>query len=66
MNTYRLDAAFSQDGTLTHCGLPFQAGDSVEIILMARTARATGSDGALLRGKVIHYDRPTEPVAEES
>ena len=64
MNTFRLDTTLTQDGTLTLSDLPFQAGDSVEVIIVPRAAAAV-QNGYSLHGKVIQYDKPTEPVAEE-
>ena len=65
MNTFRLDTTLTKDGTLTLSGLPFQAGDSVEVIIVPRTAVSAIENGYSLRGKVIQYDKPTESVAEE-
>jgi len=65
MNTFRLDTTLTQDGTLTINDLPFQAGDSVEVIIVPRTAASALQNGYSLRGKVIQYDNPTEPVAQE-
>lgn len=65
MDTFRLDTTLTQDGTLTLSDLPFQAGDSVEVIIVARTGASDVQNGYSLRGKVIRYDNPTEPVAQE-
>ena len=65
MNTFRLDTTLTQDGTLTLSDLPFQAGDSVEIIIVPRKSASAAQTGYSLRGKVIRYDNPTEPVAQE-
>jgi len=65
MDTFRLDTILTQDGTLTLSDLPFQAGDSVEVIIVPRTAASDVQNGYSLRGKVIQYDNPTDPVAQE-
>ncbi len=65
MCTFRVDATLTKDGTLTLSDLPFHAGDSVEIIIVSRTASSAAPNGYSLRGKVIQYDNPTEPVAQE-
>ena len=65
MSTFRLDITLTQDGTLTLSDLPFQAGDSVEIIIVSRKSTSAGQNGYSLHGKVIRYENPTEPVAQE-
>jgi hypothetical protein len=65
MSTFRLDTTLTQDGTLTLSNLPFQAGDSVEVIIVPRTDASDVQNGHPLRGKVIQYDNPTEPVTQE-
>ena len=64
MGTFRLDTTLTQDGILTLSGLPFQAGDSVEIIIVPRASVSDARNEYPLRGKVIQYDNPTEPVAQ--
>jgi hypothetical protein len=65
MSTFRLDTTLTQDGTLTLSDLPFQAGDPVEIIIFPRKSPSAAKNGYSLRGKVIRYDNPTEPVAQD-
>jgi len=65
MDTFRLDTTLTQDGTLILSDLPFQAGDAVEVIIVPRAAAVAGQNAYPLRGKVLHYDNPTEPVAHE-
>jgi hypothetical protein len=65
MNTYRVDTTLTQDGTLTLSGLPFHAGEAVEVIIVPRAALTAGQNGFSLRGQVVQYDNPTEPVAQE-
>ncbi|HJY82734.1 MAG TPA: hypothetical protein VKK81_16825 [Candidatus Binatia bacterium] len=65
MDAFRLDTKLTQDGTLTLNDLPFQAGDAVEVIIVPRAAAAPKQNARPLRGKVLHYDNPTAPVAQE-
>jgi len=65
MSTFRLDTTLTQDGTLILSDLPFQAGDPVEIIIVPRKTASAVKNGYSLRGKVIRYDNPTEPVAQD-
>ncbi|MFB2921440.1 MULTISPECIES: hypothetical protein [Aerosakkonema] len=65
MNAHRVKATLTQDGTLTLNDLPFHAGDSVEVIVLARIAKLSTKNLYPLRGTPILYDNPTEPVAEE-
>ena len=64
MNTYRVDTTLKEDGTITLNNLPFQAGDSVEIVIVPRSAHLNKNGQHPLRGKVIHYHNPIDPVAE--
>jgi len=65
MDAFRLDTKLTQDGTLTLNDLPFQAGDAVEVIIVPRAAATPKQNASPLRGKVLHYDNPTAPVAQE-
>lgn len=65
MNAHRVKATLTQDGTLILNDLPFHAGDSVEVIVLARTAKLSTENLYPLRGTPILYDNPTEPLAEE-
>ncbi len=64
MNAHRVETIVNQDGTLTLNGLPFQAGDEVEVIILARQLKPSGKNPYPLRGQHLQYDSPTEPVAE--
>ena len=73
MNAHKVEAVLTEDGTLMLRGLPFHAGDAVEVIILeAKTPQhpvAPPSQGETnlyhLRRKVVRYDDPTEPVALE-
>jgi hypothetical protein len=65
MQDYRLETKVSSDGSLIIKGLPFQAGDRVEVII--RSHKHGGRKGTCypLRGKPIRYADPFGSVAEE-
>ncbi|KAB8317450.1 hypothetical protein SD81_019330 [Tolypothrix campylonemoides VB511288] len=74
MNTHKIETVLTEDGTLTLQGLPFHAGDAVEvIILQAKTPQhqdAVNSQSEKNRYPLrdtqpYRYDDPTEPVALE-
>ena len=62
---HRIETTVATDGTLTLTNLPFHAGDAVEVIIVPRTSASAEQTAYPLRGKVIHYDNPTAPVAQE-
>ena len=62
MPAYRIEVVLSEDGKLLLDHLPFRAGQAVEMIVLPTTRPAF--PGQTLRGTVLRYDRPTEPVAE--
>lgn len=64
MNAHRVETVISQDGILTIEGVPFNAGDAVEVIILERREKADGEDRYPLRGQPVSYDAPDEPVAE--
>ena len=60
---HRVEAVLTEDGKLSLDNLPFRAGQAVEVIVLP--AAYTAAPAAhTLRGTVLRYDRPTEPVAE--
>ena len=73
MNAHHLETVLTENGTLTLRDLPFQAGDAVEVIILERhklqpseaPTSPSDSNPYPLRGTVIRYDDPTEPVALE-
>lgn len=69
MNAHKVETVLSEDGTLMLKGLPFSAGDAVEVIILERgnqsgKARASQAEPNLypLRGTVLHYEDPFEPA----
>lgn len=69
LQAHRIETTLTEDGTLTLDGLPFGAGEAVEVIVLPQPAvPASESDPQNrypLRGLAAAYDRPTEPVALE-
>ncbi len=73
MNAHRIETILTENGTLTLRDLPFQKGDAIEVIILERRSLRQSeaptshseSNPYPLRGKVIRYDDPTEPVALE-
>jgi hypothetical protein len=61
---YRTEATVSNDGTLSIAGLPFQAGDRVQVTVRNRLREPKSDQRYPLRGKRIHYVDPFESVAE--
>lgn len=73
MNAHKIETSLTEDGTLVLKGLPFHAGDVVEVIILQpqtaqhqiKSLETQNTNLYPLRGKVIRYDDPTEPVALE-
>ena len=64
MHAYRIETTLQKDGTVTLDHIPFQAGDPVEIIILARTPEGQPIDNYSLRGTHVQYLDPSEPVAQ--
>ncbi|MBA3924153.1 MAG: hypothetical protein H0X31_21625 [Nostocaceae cyanobacterium] len=70
MNAYKVETVLTEDGTLKLQGLPFHAGDVVEVIIRERaklqrveiSTPFPDSNQHPLRGKVVRYDDPFEPA----
>lgn len=65
MRAWRLETAVPADGVLRLQPDSFRAGDEVEVIVLERPAKAKGEDWRKLKGSVLRYDDPTEPVGVE-
>jgi len=63
--TYRTEKKLTEDGKLILDQLPFHAGDWLEITIRAEAQPAPSKQSYPMRGKVIKYDRPFDPVAED-
>jgi hypothetical protein len=59
---HHAEAVIESDGKLTLDCLPFPEGQAVEVILLPITGEK--SLKGQLHGSVIHYEHPTESVAE--
>ncbi len=65
MVAHRVETTLQQDGKLLLDNLPFHAGETVEIIILAAPARVQPQYRYSLRGTPVRYDRPFEPVAQD-
>ena len=53
----------TEAGTLAIKGLPLAAGDKVEVIIRNQASTTTGSVKYPLRGSLLRFDDPFEPVS---
>ena len=65
MKAYRVEKQIAANGELKLSALPFKEGDKVEVIILSHEIGSQPVTQSPLRGKVIEYLEPTEPVAEE-
>ena len=74
MNAHKIETVLTEDGTLTLRGLPFRAGDTVEVIILERHTSQQKQGLKHQPDKNVYplrdtqpyrYDDPTEPVALE-
>ncbi len=65
MQTYSVETTVSNDGTLTIKGLPFRAGDKVEVIVRSCKLEREPRERCPLHGKPIRYLDPFESVAQD-
>jgi hypothetical protein len=65
MSAHKSETTLLEDGRLTLEGLPFRAGERVEVIVMPKPSLPlTGPNGPYpLKGTIVRYDEPTNPVA---
>ena len=70
LQAHCIETTLTQDGKLILDQLPFRAGETVEVIVLTNPAaqpvesHASPEDRYPLRGTVIEYHNPFEPVAE--
>jgi hypothetical protein len=64
MLAHRIETTINQDQTILLENLPFHSGENVEVIILARPLQETKQDRYPLRGTVVEYIDPTEPVAQ--
>ena len=65
MQAYAYDLTMGTQGVLTLKNLPFNAGDSLEVIIIPRPKPRQDKERYPFWGKPITYLNPTEPVAED-
>lgn len=65
MRAYRVEKIVLQDGVLELRAIPFRAGEVVEVIILSREDKGGKAHAFPLKGKVLRYERPTEPVAQD-
>ncbi|MCX7841172.1 MAG: hypothetical protein N2559_17175 [Anaerolineae bacterium] len=64
MQIYRIETIVSPDRVLTLRGVPFRAGEKVEIIVLSPPRKREKTKRYSLRGKPIRYLAPFDSVAE--
>ncbi|BAY25340.1 hypothetical protein NIES2100_51460 [Calothrix sp. NIES-2100] len=62
MKAHRIETTLTEDGTLILKDLPFQAGETVEIIILESQTHPQKANPYPLRGTVYRYDDPFEPA----
>lgn len=65
MNTHRLEIALTENGKITLDNLPFQAGETVEIVISLQQKISSPHNSFPLEGSVSYYDDPFDSVAED-
>ncbi|MCC7353191.1 MAG: hypothetical protein IT330_05480 [Anaerolineae bacterium] len=65
MRIYCAKVTITEDGTLIIKGLPFEAGDKVEVIVRGQESAVKRNGRYPLRGKPVRYTAPFKGVAED-
>jgi len=65
MYAHRVEAIVADNGTVILKGLPFEAGVTVEILVLPSARRLSDDQRYPLRGTPLRYENPTAPIAEE-
>jgi hypothetical protein len=65
MREHRIKVTLDQDSKLVLEALPFLAGDTVEVIILESDTKSKEDNPYPLRGTVIKYVSPTDPVNSE-
>ena len=63
MQAYRLETVVSHNCELPFESLPFHPGEAIEVIILARSEAGEETAPSSLKGSVLKYEDPTEPVA---
>jgi hypothetical protein len=64
MKDYKVETKIERDGSLTIKGLPFRAGERVQVVVRAQQAGPGNGERHPLRGKPVRYTDPFNSVAE--
>lgn len=62
LQAHRVETTLTQDGTLTLDGLPFEAGEAVEVIVLPGVPAYAPPNRYPLRGTPVRYQRPAALV----
>ena len=65
VEVHRTEATIGEHGTLVLENLPFEPGQPVEVLVLSRRAPSQARETCTLRGSVLEYHHPFEPVANE-
>lgn len=60
MKAHRVEVTLTENGALNLKDLPFQAGESVEIIILSNQSSQQQQNPRSLKGTVIQYEQPFE------
>jgi hypothetical protein len=60
---YRIEATIAEDGSLAIRGLPFAAGEKVEVTIRNQAAAPTAAEKYPLRGQPLEYHDPFASAA---
>lgn len=64
MQTYRIEATVAQGGKVVLSNLPFEVGETIEIIVLSSFTPIQQTKRYPMHGLPITYIDPTEPVAQ--
>ncbi len=65
MKAYKAKKKIAANGVIHLDALPFREGELVEVIVIAQEEKTRHAMPSSLRGMVIEYVNPTEPIAED-
>ena len=65
MQTYRIETIISTNRVITLRGVPFRAGEKVEVIIVSLPRKREIDQRYPLRGKSFRYASPFDSVAEK-
>ena len=65
MQAYSIEKVIAPDGKLLLDTLPFLAGETVQVIILPSKSLKKVHRSALLKGSVVEYSDPLEPVVQD-